>query len=1004
VAENLGEARLQLTVDLDAFRRGLRDARALVESELRGAGVGGGRRGVDASERRREQDQRRRQRELLREQRDNQREIDRRARQGGPTENTRALEIAQEKRFRIARRIDALEERGADVSRLRNRLGQLTEAQSARQFGTFRQISRELSRQVVLVERRQQAAERLARAERQLASIGAKQGGARESVFARERAQDRRFGLSQRINRLEERGVNVSQLRTRLGELTTSQANRQFGTFRQISRELERQISLTEARARREREVQRVLDRRARTGGPSSPIGGSVLIPGSPAFNRAQERAAQQDLVRGARLGGARSPIGGSVLIPGSPAFLQEQQKLLRSQEQAQLAEIRKSARSGGARSPIAGSVLIPGSPAFVREQQRAAARQITQSARIGGPSLPISGRLSDGSVISGSPASRLAVQRQYEKSLIELTKTQRQEASAALRRRQALRGRASEALGSGLIGGAFPALFGQGAGASAGGLIGGALGGLLGAGGGFAGGLVGTLAGQQVDNLGNLAKALETPIAKFQELRDAGAISSKALETTIQNLIGAGRYSEAEALIRQDLAQKGLNAATANALSQQSDQLKRSLADLGVSFALVAQGPLTKFINLLNQALQPGSVAQRVNATLADLSPADQQGFKARREQLKRQGGQNIIDINLQVLDEYSSKTRSAQKITNDLVTARKKDNEALSIGYRLISAQVQGYERAALELEKQNIAQEASNKARQSPDQAAAINKQAALDIYRINEQLKQLDEQRWAANIAAANRLKDIQEQTAIQQARPNLTGVGVGALQSLAQFRAAQRREQDAQAAIRAQPGNQDLLNAAQEAAKNVKQAAATTKSDLQEAFLSAQEAVRNISRSLEDGRLAYAEMVNTSGQGVNKYLGAQQVRQNQEQLNPILLQQAQEAVRGYQQRTGQAVPSLSVTGTLEQRNAQLIDIARVFGQQERAVQDLALQSQELVKANNSLLTVNAALAATNTKVADALELNRAALVSLAGKDWNVYVTTPAQPMIPVPIGP
>ena len=453
MAENLGEAQLRLTVDLDAFQDSLRKAKALVRSELANVtaapSVSGGRSSAART---------RRERQLqVREAQEAQRQIDRAARQGGAREGVRALEIAQERRFRLARRIDALEERGTDVARLRASLGRLTETQSRRQFGSFRQISQQLARQVTLEERRLQTQRRQQRELQQQATVGARMGGARESIFALERAQDRRFRISQRIKKLEDRGVDTGQLRRKLGELTTSYAQRQFGTARQLSRELERQVSLTEARVRRERELQRAITRTARIGGAREPVGGRKDLPDSPAYLREQARIEQRALSRAAALGGPREPIRGRKDLPDSPAYTEEQrrqaQRSAREQaqqerarrleaartarEQARLereaaarrkAEIREGLRIGRLNtSPVSGrtidGIALPGSPnakgkslnlrtswtAFLSELDQVKkdidASRLEAARRRRGPTSPVSGRLINGRVIPGSPA-----------------------------------------------------------------------------------------------------------------------------------------------------------------------------------------------------------------------------------------------------------------------------------------------------------------------------------------------------------------------------------------------------------------------------------------------------------------------------------------------------------------------------------------------------------------------------------------------------------------------
>lgn len=740
MAENLGQAQLTLTVDLSQFSKDLQAAKRLVSSELGDVSVGArrgqqsttGQRNTEVAAERRERAQRRREERAAAAQRKKEvQEINNAARNGGRRENVRALEIAQEKRFRIARRIDALEERGADVARLRTRLGQLTETQSNRQFGSFRRISTELARQVTLEERKTQIRRRAEREARQQATLGARQGGASEPINALEQAQNRRFRLSQRINKLEESGVKVTNLRSKLGDLTTSYAQRQFGTAKQLSNELTRQVALTEARARREREIQQQLDKRARAGGARSPIGGSKDIPGSPAFLLEQRRREQQALDRAARLGGARSSISGSKDIPGSPAFLLEQRRreqqsldraarlggprepirgrkdlpgspafleaqVKRSSQiyeeflRKQAAELRRSAQAGGPRSPVSGvlpgGVRIPGSPAdrarqldiannwkvflddLVDNRKRIDKSSAEASAKLKGPALPVSGRLINGQVVPGSPADRQrttpvsgggatprgaslpisgrlvdgsavpgspAALADAEKRLGAARKLVERETRSAAKAEETARKtrnkRFGEAAGNAVIGGAFPALFGQGVGASVGGAVGGAAGGLLGGNFGFGLSLVGTAVGQAFDTAlqkgQDLAKGLDDPINNFQLLADAALFSSKAVERNVASLIAAGREEEAAIAARRDLNQRFGGAENARAFTQATDELNRAWTEATVSLTAFVAGPLADFLSSLATGLggSPGQgQAQRDNARANELINSD--------------------------------------------------------------------------------------------------------------------------------------------------------------------------------------------------------------------------------------------------------------------------------------------------------------------------------------------------------------------------------------------
>lgn len=307
MAEQLGQASLELTVDLEAFRRGLQEARRLISGELNDVRVRPQRQSVD------------------------------RAQEQRTATNARAAATAEDRRAatrvitrNLGERLNRLEERGLDVARARAALGRAATATDQGRLETARSLNR-LAREFVTLEERR--------------SRGARtpQGGARESVQALAQAQDRRFRLSQRINRLEEQGTDVSRLRTRLGELTTSYAQRQFGSARQLSRELGRQVTLSEARLRREREIQRVTERNARLGGASEPIRGRVGVAGSPQDISAQIR-------EGLRLGRLNaSPVTGRTPtgpIPGSPADKEQQRRAQERQlrEQARADRLREAA------------------------------------------------------------------------------------------------------------------------------------------------------------------------------------------------------------------------------------------------------------------------------------------------------------------------------------------------------------------------------------------------------------------------------------------------------------------------------------------------------------------------------------------------------------------------------------------------------------------------------------------------------------------------------------
>jgi hypothetical protein len=126
------------------------------------------------------------------------------------------------------------------------------------------------------------------------------------------------------------------------------------------------------------------------------------------------------------------------------------------------------------------------------------------------------------------------------------------------------LQGDARSSIGNAVIGGAFPALFGQGLGASAGGAAGGLVGGLVGGNFGFGLSLVGTAIGQAVDttvnNLTELADAIRSPSKALDALEKSGLASSRGLEQTrlyVDQLTAVGRSYDAQTLVLQEVQKR---------------------------------------------------------------------------------------------------------------------------------------------------------------------------------------------------------------------------------------------------------------------------------------------------------------------------------------------------------------------------------------------------------------------------------------------------------------
>jgi len=619
--ESLGNAVLYLTVDDRALRKGIDDAKKYVRDQLgrafSGAGGGGGR-GKSS---------------------------------GDQLQATRIITR------RLGDELQRLADRGVNVTRQFRQLNQAIKAAEQGQTQTARARNKAVADFIRLEDRAYKATQKRQRLSAAgvfpprsdirgslresgsplFSTRGARAGGPRESIDALFQAQKRRYALDQQIRSLETAGVRTDALRTRLGEITTAQAQRRFGLAKQLGDQLNFDLRKERDKLRIQQqqrtESARQLRDAQRLGGARSPIGGAAFIPGSPAAIAAAARAGgprssvrgsvdipgspawieayQQNIDKAARAGGARSSIRGSINTPGSPAFIEAQQR-----------EIAKAAKAGGPTSPIRGSKDIPGSPDFIKEQVRQYNQELTKAARAGGPRSPIRGTKD----LVGSP---IFLEEQA-------------------RRRANLRRDIGGRISSGLVGGAFPLLFGQGAGAA----IGGGLGGLAGGSKfGFGLSLVGTVLGQAFDvgiqKAQLLADALDNPISKFQELAQAGLISSKATEKQVAALLEVGRGAEAAAVLEGDLTNLQVDPEKARELEQASRDLSNTWTQFGLNLAAVGSGPLQDVINGFNKLLS-GKIAGK------DFSKIDEEiaaAVAAARKQVaaeRRTGKGQTLDLDI--------------------------------------------------------------------------------------------------------------------------------------------------------------------------------------------------------------------------------------------------------------------------------------------------------------------------------------------------------------------
>ena len=248
------------------------------------------------------------------------------------------------------------------------------------------------------------------------------------------------------------------------------------------------------------------------------------------------------------------SPIGGSKFMMGSPAQM---------------------AFSGGPSSPIGGSRFIPGSPA-----------QLAFSARTGGPRSPIRGSTS----IPGSPA--------------------------FLRNQQRSRLRGFD-VGSALISGGFPLLFGQGPVTAAAGALGGGIGGMLGQMGGFAGGIAATAAVQSISNftkaIGELGTALSRPTENIGSLVEKLGLANDPAGRLALRLEKLGLTSSASALLMEKFTeQTGKSPDILKNAAEEINEMNKSLATFGLKLQLLGAEVITPIVDLLNK-IPFGSIGEKL-------------------------------------------------------------------------------------------------------------------------------------------------------------------------------------------------------------------------------------------------------------------------------------------------------------------------------------------------------------------------------------------------------
>jgi hypothetical protein len=345
-----------------------------------------------------------------------------------------------------------------------------------------------------------------------------------------------------------------------------------------------------------------------------------------------------------------------------------------------------------------------------------------------------------------------------------------RAESSAATKSTADRNRRIKDAAGGAIIGGAFPALFGQGLGASVGGALGGGGGGALGGQFGFGLSLVGTAVGDQFDRTTEkfklLGEAAKDPITNFAALADAGLLSSKSVEKLAQGFIDTGDTASAAAIIQQDLANSYGDGSAAKALSEANRDLNRSYTELQVAIASLAAGGITAIVDETTKSLNGFTAALKfLKENLPQLPEGAGNAVKDAATDavlltaFPSVGSAALAGKTLNRIfapDKAKSDATEKQKqldLENKITAAAARTTKERSTQFQLTNAQVQGNRTALLDAQKQNAIDERNKKLRElsargitDPNDARRVeaNAAAALKLYELDLQRKQLQKE--------------------------------------------------------------------------------------------------------------------------------------------------------------------------------------------------------------------------------------------------------------------
>ena len=580
---------------------------------------------------------------------------------------------------------------------------------------------------------------------------------------------------------------------------------------------------------------------------------------------------------------------------------------------------------------------------------------------------------------------------------------------------RDAQRKRAREITSNALIGGAFPLLFGQGAGAAIGGAAGGAAGGAIGGQFGFGLSLVGTAIGAQVDiaiqKFGELARALDDPIGSFATLVENASLSTKEVEKYAQALINSGRSAEAAALIQADLVDTFGSLQGAQEFTSSVDTLSRSWSRATTVLASFVSGPLAGLIRQLEQPTSGAAIGLSFEQLAGQLTPQQLEQVRARREQVteasrQERGGVSAFlppsneDVNkgltagIELAKKLLGIEQQRAELYARMAAAQVLTEKALSTSYELITASVQGYEIQALEKQKEVALNERNIKLLElTPEQREGpeglkVQQDTALRVFEIEERINAARKDRLATaqqeagQFAISANALERQLETTQRLAKISTPG-GVSILRDNAAFiegifeniAASVDRQQEIENRIRAaqlRGGGQAQTEIRALTFEQV-EAAQKTRLELTRGATELRDAGQQLSRDVRNSIVEFTRIRSDEG-GLNQFLSpAAQGRRAQEDFSR-LLPQFREAQAQFFNITGQRAPEFQ--GPTAGVNEALRNFITAVDREFNAAQNLIQTTQALVQTNDRL-------AQAQLQLADAT-------AQLAAKTWNVAV--------------